>query len=201
MAFNPRYASTADPRALRATKSMAVFGGSMKQPGAGLRDAAYVSPFMTFRPIPGVPEPPFQYFPPTGSGSVALKGENGYLDRQRPAPPPFHHARPKAPLELLGRLPRPRPVDLLRDDMEKKMDDAFLSMPEDCQECVRMQVTQELWLKKMMDDEDAIIDTKMKYLVAMLEWLGNLQNGAHFLGFAQRVMDATLRFILANRGL
>ncbi|KZO93495.1 hypothetical protein CALVIDRAFT_556950 [Calocera viscosa TUFC12733] len=200
MAFKGKYPAVADSRtALRGSKSMAVFGGSLKQQGPA-RDAAYLSPFMTFRPIAGIPEPSIPYFPPTGSGNVALRGDNGFLDRQRPAPPPFHRARAKAPMDLLGRVPRPRPLDLLQDDVENKMEDAFLSMPEDCQDLVRMQVTQELWMRRVMDDEDAIIDAKMKFLVAMLEWLGNMHNGEHFLTYAQRVMDVTLRYILAKRG-
>jgi len=203
MAFKAKYSNGADPRAsLRGSKSMAVFPGSMKQQGAPLRDAAYVSPVATFRPIPGVPEPAYPYFPPTGSGAVEIRGESGgYLDRTRPAPPPFHHARAKPPMELLGRLPKPRPIDDLQRIMDSILDAAFLSMPEDCQEVVRMQVTQEVWIRRATDDDDAIVDAKMKYLVTMLEWLGNMQNGAHFLGWAQKVMDATLRYILSRRGL
>ncbi|KZT54409.1 hypothetical protein CALCODRAFT_499933 [Calocera cornea HHB12733] len=201
MAFKGKYPALADSRAsLRGSKSMAVFGGSsLKQQGTP-RDAAYLSPFMTFRPIPGIPSPPFPYFPPTGSGMVALKGDSGLLDRQRPAPPPFHRTKAKTPMDLLGRVPRPRPLDLLREDVENKMDQAFLSMPEDCQELVRMQVTQDLCLRRAMEDDDAIMDTKMKFLVAMLEWLGNLHNGEHFLTYAQRVLDVTLRYILSKRG-
>jgi len=180
---------------------MAVVSGSKRQQVADLDLTAYISPFETFVRLQYIPEPPFPYFPPTGSGAVAWMGANERpVDLSTREPPPFHHARAKNTMELLGRLPKPRPMDLLREDVERKMNEAFLSMPEQFQELVRAMVTQELYLKQLMTDGNAVLDAKMTHLVAVLEWLGNRRNGAHYLGIAQRILDTTLRYILAGRG-